>query len=372
MTMDRHDPMARTPTNTLRVMLVLTVIMIATLVILAATTDATPDATSSASLANGQESFLAETEEAAEEAEEAQEARAGRLAKARTGVAIGVHGAAGWGSTVVKDFLANHITWNRVEVGMPSNTAAESIQDGFKTLAIVGNVEDGKALSKVEPVKWGAEVVSQLKANPGIAIAEAGNEMYYKGGIAEPAQYGKLYVAAVEAMKKAGIKTPLLFNMEGDYEHKGVWSYDAHGGGWLRDAVNANKGLAAAIAANGISIHPYGAIGENMGDTHGSLAPAADEAVAQAVLGSIPPFYITEFGYNLSACGISFGACNERQQASKLRRAYKAFLADPHVAGIFWYQSHDDGTGHFGLMSSSNGLRPSFASLEKIGRKQGQ
>ena len=370
--MDRDDSTARTLAGTLRTLLALALVMAAALVILAATTDATPDVAAPAPAASGEEAALAEAEETSEEAEEAQEVHSGRLAKGRTGVAIGVHGAAGWGTTVVKDFLSNHITWNRVEIGMPSNTAAESIKDGFKTLAIVGNVEDGKALSKVEATKWGAEVVSQLKANPGIAVAEAGNEMYYKGGIAEPAQYGKLYLAAIEAMKKAGLKTPLLFNMEGDYEHNGVWSYDAHGGGWLRDAVNANKGLAAAIAANGIAIHPYGAIGQNGGDTHGTLAPAADEAVAQAVLGSIPPVWITEFGYSLTACGSTFGACNERQQAAKLRHAYKAFLRDPHVAGIFWYQSHDDGTGHFGLMNSSNGLRPSFTALEKIGAKQGQ
>ena len=47
------------------------------------------------------------------------------------------------------------------------------------------------------------------------------------------------------------------------------WSEDAKGGGWLRDAVNGVPGLAAAILANGISIHPYGAVGHNSHDDWG-------------------------------------------------------------------------------------------------------
>ena len=94
-------------------------------------------------------------------------------------------------------------------------------------------------------------------------------------------------------MDAAGIHIPLLFNMAGDYPHGSWafpqgWSEDAHGGGWLRDAVSAVPGLAAAILANGISVHPYGAVGENVHDDWGSAAVAADEAVARSVLGSTP------------------------------------------------------------------------------------
>ena len=294
-----------------------------------------------------------------------------------TGKIIGTNDGAGWGTTAARTILGGHITWNRVEIGMESNTIAESRSDGFHSLAIVGNVNDGTPLSQVNPASWAATVVSQLQSNPGITIAEAGNEMYLKGNIANPVQYGQMYLAAVNAMKAAGIHTPLLFNMLGDYP-LGNWSspssfsWDAQGGGWLHDAVAGVPGLAAAILANGLSTHPYGALDENSYDTNGVKAVAAQEAVAKTVLGSTPAIYITEFGYSLSNCGQSDGACSEQEQSTKMRSAYQVLLADPHVAGIWWYQSHDDGTGHFGYMNNDNSTRPAFATLASIAVEQGQ
>jgi hypothetical protein len=179
-------------------------------------------------------------------------------------------------------------------------------------------------------------------------------------------------------MAAQGVHTRLLFNMTGDYPTGGGWSSprgwssDAQGGGWLRSAVAGVPGLAAAIAANGISIHPYGAVGENSHDAFGTAAPAADEALARAVLGKIPPFYITEFGYDMGRCGRPLGACSESDQAQKMRAAYDVFLADPNIAGIWWYQSHDDDTGHWGLMNDDNTLRPSFSALSGLARLAGQ
>jgi hypothetical protein len=290
---------------------------------------------------------------------------------------IGTNDGAGWGSAAARTILGGHITWNRVEIGMESNTLAESVSDGFHNLAIVGNIEDGTPLSQVDPSSWGAMVVSQIQDNPGIAIAEAGNEMYLKGGVANPTRYGQMYLAAVEDMRAAGIDTPLLFDMLGDYA-TGSWSSpsgysrDAQGGGWLHDAVATVPGLAAAIRENGLSTHPYGELGENDDDTNGVNAVAAQEAIAQSVLGAIPPLYITEFGYSLSNCGESDGACSQPEQATKMRAAYAVLLADPHVAGIWWYQSHDDSTGHFGYMNSNNTTRPSFETLSSIAIQAGQ
>jgi hypothetical protein len=290
---------------------------------------------------------------------------------------IGTNDGAGWGPAAASTILAGHITWNRVEIGMDSNTLAQSLSDGFHVLAIVGNVGDSNPLSQVEPSAWAASVVSELQTNPGIEIAEAGNEMYLKGNIANPVQYGRMYLAATNAMKAAGIHTPLLFNMLGDY-HLGTWSTptgysnDASGGGWLHDAVTGVPGLAAAILANGLSTHPYGALGENHNDTNGVSAVPAQEAVAKSVLGAIPPIYITEFGYSLDNCGENDGACSETEQATKMRSAYQTLLADPHVAGIWWYQSHDDSTGHFGYMNNDNTIRPAYTTLTQIATEQGQ
>ncbi len=294
-----------------------------------------------------------------------------------TGKIIGTNDGAGWGPAAAQTILDGHITWNRVEIGAETNTLAESLGDGFHNLAIVGNVDDGTPLSAVEPSSWATTVVSQLQANPGITIAEAGNEMFLKGNVANPVQYGKMYLAAVDAMQAAGIHTPLLFDMFGGYPTdnwttRASYSLDTEGGGWLRVAVTAVPGLAAAILANGVSSHPYGALEENNIDSYGVEALAAQEAVAQAVLGATPPFYITEFGYSLSNCGEVDGACSQQEQASKMHSAYKVFLADPHVAGIWVYQSHDDSSGEWGYMNSDNTTRPLFTVLSELAIEQGQ
>jgi hypothetical protein len=290
---------------------------------------------------------------------------------------VGTNDGAGWGRAAARTILRARITWNRVELGSFQNTLAQSLSDGFKVLAIVNNVADGTPLSQVEPARWGAEVVSQLEGDRGAGIAEAGNESYLKGGVANPVQYGRMYLAAVEDMNAAGIHTPLLFNMTGDipsntWADPGAWSEDAHGGGWLREAVDGVPGLAAAILANGISIHPYGALREDNRDDWGIGAAAADEQVAETVLGSIPPFYVTEIGYALDDCGNTIGACSPSEQASRMQAAYEVLLADPHIAGIWWYQSHDDPTGEYGFMDNNDALRPAFKVLAALGTAVGQ
>jgi hypothetical protein len=286
---------------------------------------------------------------------------------------IGTNDAAGWGPAAAATIRAGHITWNRVEIGSQDNPIAASEQEGFHSLAVVGNVEDSTPLGRVNPASWASTVVGQLQANPNVAIAEAGNEMFLKGGVANPVQYGRMYLAAVEAMQAAGIHKPLLFNMFGDYVRSNeTWSNDNEGGGWLRDAVNGVPGLAGAILANGLSTHPYGALNENSADDYGVLAVAAEERVAQAVLGAVPPVYITEFGFDLGRCGEVDGACSQAEQASKLKAAYEVFLADPHVAGIWVYQSHDDGTGQWGYMNNDNSARPAFEVLSAFAVEQGQ
>lgn len=291
---------------------------------------------------------------------------------------IGANDGAGWGTQAAKRMLEGGLKWNRVELGTSTpNTLEASLKDGFKVLAVAGNLSDSKPLGGVEPRQWGASVANELATNSGISIAEAGNEMYLKGGVANPVQYGRMYLAAIEAMKSGGVRTPLLFNMTGDYplgswSSPRGWSTDAHAGGWLRTAVNAVPGLAKAILANGVSIHPYGAVGENTHDNWGTAAAAAEESVARAVLGKVPPLYITEFGYDLARCGRNLGACSKADQAHRMRAAYNVFMADANILGIWWYQSHDDGTGQWGFMSDNNSVRPSFRTLASMAHLVGQ
>jgi hypothetical protein len=301
-----------------------------------------------------------------------------RLLETRTHpVIIGTNDGSGWGPTAASKIVAGHITWDRFSTKAWSQGVSTSASYGFKLLGIMSAVNDSTPLSQVEPTAWGAQVAAELAAHPSITLAEAGNESYLKGNVANPVQYGRMYMAAIRAMKSRGIKVPLLFNMTGDYPYGSWssptgWSEDAHGGGWLRDAVNGVSGLAAAILANGVSIHPYGAVGENKRDDYGVSAAAADEAVARQVLGSVPPVYITEFGYSLSACGRDLGACTAKEQAEKARAAYNVFLSDPNIYGIWWYQSHDDTTGRFGYMTNTNLKRPAFAVISSFAKLLGQ
>jgi len=298
-------------------------------------------------------------------------------AASATAPIIGTNDAAGWGTAAARTILNGHITWDRVELGSASNTLASSLSDGFKVLAIVNNTNDATPLSQVDAGQWGAGVAAELGEDRGISIAEAANESYLKGGVANPVQYGRMYMAAIADMKAAGIRTPLLFDMIGDYPRGSwssptSWSQDSSGGGWLRDAVNAVPGLARAILANGMSIHPYGALGEDVHDDFGVSSLAAEEAVAHTVLGAIPAVYVTELGYDLARCGHPIGACTGREQATEMQAAYDVFLADPHVAGIWWYQSHDDSTGRFGFMNDDNTTRPAFGTLSAIATMAGQ
>jgi hypothetical protein len=290
---------------------------------------------------------------------------------------IGTNDGAGWGPEAARTITRGGITWNRVELGSPSNTLAQSLSDGFKVLAIAGNSDDEIPLAQIDASVWGAEVAAELRAAPGVSIAEAGNESYLKGGVANPVQYGRMYLDAVEDMRAAGLHVPLLFNLTGDtplntWAEPDGWSEDAKGGGWLRAAVQGVPGLADAILANGVSIHPYGALGENSHDDWGISSAAALESLAERVLGSVPPFYVTEIGYALHRCGGSTGACSAREQASEMRSAYEVFLADPHIEGIWWYQSHDDSTGDFGFMTKNNHARPAFNVLSTIATAAGQ
>jgi hypothetical protein len=290
--------------------------------------------------------------------------------KASRRVIIGTNDAAGWGPRAAARIRGGHIAWDRVNLLREGQTPllGAALRYHFHVLGIVGNIYDGTPLNTVEPLRWAQHVVQQLRSNRGVSIAEAGNEMYLKGERPEPVQYGRMYLAAVNAMRAAGIHIPLLFNMRGDYRNPdtGTWSLDRAGGGWLADAVKAVPGLAQAIRANGIAVHPYGGLEENNHDTYGVRSVAADEALAGRVLGGIPRFYITEFGFNLAACGAGDGACSSSEQATKLQAAYAQFLADPHVAGIWWYQSHVDSTGDWGYMNRDGSVRPAFGALSRI------
>jgi hypothetical protein len=257
---------------------------------------------------------------------------------------------------------------------------ATDVSEGFHVVGVVGNIDDNTALPNdgLTAASWGQLVVAQIQANPGIGLAEAGNEMFLKGGnpagysdAADPQLYGAMYLAAVNDMKAAGIHIPLLYNMYGTYLHAD-WSPsdDGDGTGWLRDAVNANKGLAAAILANGVSVHPYGPVGQSLnGCSYGTAAVACEEQDEQTLLGGIPKQYITEYGVNLASC-----SCTQAQEASQAQQVLTIFTSDPNVAGFWWFGSRDygcDSSGNncsqaFGIRNWDGSARPAFNVLSSF------
>jgi hypothetical protein len=315
-------------------------------------------------------------------------------------VIIGTNDGDGWGPAGVNPVSATlidgGIDWDRGSLSVDAaiyTPGTSTTPAGFHVIGLVGNLDDSALLSSMTPAAWAAWVVAQLQANPGIELAEAGNEMYYKGGVYNPQQYGAMYLAGLKAIRAACISTPLLFNMFGDYLPAGSssWSQDANGGGWLRAAIAANPGLAEAIVANGISAHPYGPLYYIPGgDSSGVPVIASWETLMQSVLGSIPPIYITEFGYDIDPVGSCTqdggigginpndlsGVCSQEAQADSMRVAYTVWRADPHVQGIWWYQTEDTpgsggDTGDWGVINRDGTTRPSFTVLSAFAKDAG-
>lgn len=287
---------------------------------------------------------------------------------------IGTNNGGGWGAGPAATLVNAGIKWDRMEFNMPSmnppyQTVADDIGYGFSITGII-NTDDSIDLKNINVNDYANYGVSIIKANPNIKLWEVINEPYYKGdrSKADAASYGKLYLALYNAVKGSDISgVTLMFNMFGDYSvSDGNWSQDANNGGWLRDAVNANPGLKQAIASQAYAVHPYGngSPDENSADDHGIASLAAQEQVSQQVIGSIPPFYLTEHGYNKNDMTGSVCSNNEQEVAYKLMVSYNTFVSDPHVKGIWWYSSHDDDTGLFGLMNDDGSTRPAFNALK--------
>ena len=265
----------------------------------------------------------------------------------------------------VSIFINAGLKWDRYEgFSMPSTSQpyyspADDQALGLSDLGII-DTDNNTLLSTVNPTTYANYGVSIIKANPGVKIWEVLNEAYYKGGVADPISYGKLYLALynkVTASNSGITGVTLLFNMWGDYQlSSGSWSDAGFGGGWLHDAVAANPGLAAAIASEATSTHPYGPIVDPSPQYEsGPYAVKYQQQNEQAYLGTVPPAYITEYGIDIN--GLSAPDCPGNalgEQAYQLTEAYNIFLNSSitkNVKGIIWYQAFSDSNS-----SPNNGI----------------
>jgi hypothetical protein len=244
------------------------------------------------------------------------------------------------------------VTSERLELAEHRDSPARSAVDGFRNdVAIIGNTPNGTRLTEINQTAWVAEAVAQAKelTQPGrrVTLWEVGNEMYLKGGHAEPIVYAEMFMKLSAALDAAGILGDgrLLFDSFGSYEQAdGEWSSAAEGRGWLGDALAAQPGLGHAVA--GFADHPYGRPGEDPDDGDagpGALVEQHDEVVSLGFETS--EYWLTEFGIcapGSSVCGHSKTAGSEAEEDRWARTLYGEWRADGWVGGVWWYNHYDN------------------------------
>lgn len=131
------------------------------------------------------------------------------------------------------------------------------------------------------------------------------------------------------------------------------------GGGWLRELVAAQSGLAAR--ADYWVTHPYPAESGKITDTgwYGNCGPEAVKtqvAVAKQLGVKNNVWALTEFGVQLS--GVEYANGTQEHQALMAKEYLTALLAIPQVQSLYWFQVHDTGEGTFGLVTTPTPAGP--------------
>jgi len=294
-------------------------------------------------------------------------------------VIIGVNDGTGWGEPDSLKFREDGFASERVNANPGHTTIAESIGLGWRNdIVIIGNPSDEEELSTVNVSEWTKEALAQVKeqAAHGVVLMEVGNEMFLKGPHckgcyqqAEPAKYAEMFVSLSKAVEEAGITgVKLLFNSYGDYQESegGKFSQVCCGGGWLAVAEKAKPELLKRVA--GFTMHPYGEVGENKENDWGPVALKVEHEQAVSLGFEHTDYYATEFGVKLNEEGRT-GSTSLANQAERIKAVFTELIGYPYVKGIWYYQTHDDGTGKWGLIEpQESGESPFVArpSLEAV------
>jgi hypothetical protein len=287
-------------------------------------------------------------------------------------VILGLVGASGWGPAIAEKVIVAGFKSERFEadnIWMPEEDRI-SYENGFRDdQVIVGNTPDETKLSAIDTVSWVAKALEEVKEalKYHYTLLEVGNEMYLKGGQSEPARYAEMYMALAGAIKAAGIKgVTLIFNSFGDYqEADGAMSEESSDRGWLGDALSAQPALKAEVQA--FSSHPYGIPGVKYdGHDWGIEGLEQQHSYAVALGFDHTDYYATEYGEEDQP---PQAPANAQQQAERIKWAYTELLSQPYIKGIWYYQLHDDSSGHWGLVSSSWEPRPALAVMEGLLRE---
>lgn len=291
-------------------------------------------------------------------------------------VIIGINDGSGWGPADAKQFVARGITSERFAgtgyAGGLSGSIAELLKrseaDGFSDdVVIVGNTPDEEQLSAVNVPAWTAASLKQVEeaADNGARLLEVGNEMYLKGPQcngcyqqAEPARYAEMFVALSKAVEAAGVKgVTLLFDSYGNYRESegGPLSKVCCGGGWLAAAVTAEPELLERVGD--FTMHPYGLAGSNKRDDLGPDALKTEREQAVSLGFENTEYYVTEYGVQVQGATT---AASLNLQAERIRAAFTELIGFGFVKGIWYFESHDDITGRWGVIENQKSAEAPF------------
>jgi hypothetical protein len=305
---------------------------------------------------------------------------------AQPNVIMGVSDGSGWGPEDSRRFLEGGFTSERLEAGGPSTTIEESTANGWRNdTVVVGNTPDAEPLSTVNIPEWTSRALAEVKeeAARGVTLFEVGNEMDLKGSHfnaggewvtsqKEPVKYGEMFMSLANAVQAAGVTgVKLLFSGGGDYlRANNTWSQICCGGGWVADALKAEPGLLQAVG--GFVSHPYGRAHVDNPEHEGPGGMEDQHANAVALGFKNTGYYITEYGIQWTPGEEGrFSAPTQALQAAWLKESYEEFLALPYVRGIWYYQTHDDVTGKWGLIEPQGPANAAFVPREALGVLEG-
>jgi len=273
---------------------------------------------------------------------------------------VGLNDFTGWGPPLTSYYLADGFKWARLgEMGggyTPGNDVDAALSDGCNVVIILPT-DTNEAMSWMNAYKsYGSRVVYEFWNEPwtssnGTPVIPAGT-------------YAQDYEAAYNAKHAAGITQPLLFMTIGALADNGPM--------WLATAMQTVPGL----KVDAFSAHPYGEVNDDSPNNNPNVTPKHSYGVKALIAlhqdavnrgFSDTPWYVTEYGFTLnpSQSG-SGGQCvssgqyvpSYAEQANQLTLAYNKMItlgdgvAGTWLKGIMWYQTHDDSTGWFGLLTS--------------------
>ncbi len=287
---------------------------------------------------------------------------------------IGLNDFTGWGPPLTHQYLSDGFRWARLEAGgsyTPNNEVDTALGSGC-----------GDGITS-DP---GCNVILIVPDNPSAAMSwmnhyntaayasrivyEFGNEQYLtNSGYGMSAQaYAQAYETAYNDKHSAGISQPLLFMTTGDP----CWSIaeDTCTNGaelYIEKAMDASKGGVPNLKVDAFSTHTYGGTNSNYNnDTNGvdALLAQHQDAVSHGFTNT--PWYVTEWGVTLNPSQASNGATvndglyapSYADQASDITAAYTKMVSygdganGTWLKGIVYYQTHDDSTGWWGLLTS--------------------